>query len=38
LRLWAGKATTTPVELAAQMLTLITAAFPDRSLSRCLCK
>ena len=30
MRLWAGKATTTPVELAAQMLALITAAFPDR--------
>ena len=29
-RLWAGKATTTPVELAAQMLALITAALPDR--------
>ena len=32
LRLWAGKATTTPVELAAQMLALIT------SLSRFPCK
>ncbi len=30
MRLWAGKATTTPVELAAQLLTLIVAAFPDR--------
>src|SRR6266487_5530529 len=30
LRLWAGKATTSPVELAAQLLALITAAFPDR--------
>ena len=30
LRLWAGKATTSPVELAAQMLALIIAAFPDR--------
>ena len=30
MRLWAGKATTTPVELAAQLLALITAAFPDR--------
>ena len=28
MRLWAGKATTTPVELAAQLLALITAAFP----------
>ena len=28
LRLWAGKGTTTPVELAAQLLALITAAFP----------
>jgi hypothetical protein len=27
MRLWAGKATTTPVELAAQLLALITAAF-----------
>jgi DDE superfamily endonuclease len=30
LRLWAGKGTTTPVELAAQLLALITAAFGDR--------
>jgi hypothetical protein len=30
LRLWAGKATTTPVELAAQLLKLLVAAFPDR--------
>jgi len=30
LRLWAGKATTTPVELAAVLLGLIVAAFPDR--------
>ena len=30
MRLWAGKATTTPVELAAQLLALITAAFGDR--------
>ena len=28
MRLWAGKGTTTPVELAAQLLALITAAFP----------
>ena len=30
LRLWAGKATTTPVELAAQLLKLIVAEFGDR--------
>jgi hypothetical protein len=30
MRLWAGKATTSPVQLAAQLLTLIVAAFPDR--------
>ena len=30
LRLWAGKASTTPVELAAALLGLIRAAFPDR--------
>ena len=30
LRLWAGKATTTPVELAAQLLALIVAEFGDR--------
>jgi len=30
LRLWAGKGTTTPVELAAELLALITAAFGDR--------
>jgi hypothetical protein len=30
MRLWAGKATTSPVELAAQLLALITAAFGDR--------
>jgi hypothetical protein len=30
LRLWAGKATTSPVELAARMLSLIITAFPDR--------
>jgi DDE superfamily endonuclease len=30
MRLWAGKGTTTPVELAAQLLKLIVAEFPDR--------
>lgn len=30
MRLWAGKATTSPVELAAVLLALIIAAFPDR--------
>ena len=30
LRLWAGKGTTTPVELAAQLLKLLVAEFPDR--------
>ena len=30
MRLWAGKATTTPVELAAQLMALLTAAFGDR--------
>ena len=30
MRLWAGKATTTPVELAAQLMALLTAAFRDR--------
>ena len=30
MRLWAGKGSTSPVELAAQLLKLITAAFPDR--------
>ena len=29
-RLWAGKATTTPVELAGQLLGRVAAAFPDR--------
>jgi hypothetical protein len=29
-RLWAGKGTTTPVELAGQLLGLLAAAFPDR--------
>ena len=30
MRLWAGKGTTTPVELAAQLLALIPAEIPDR--------
>src|SRR4249920_2694839 len=30
MRLWAGKGTTTPVELAAQLLGLLAGAFPDR--------
>ena len=30
LRLWAGKGSTTPVELAAQLLALLVAAFPGR--------
>src|SRR5512135_3302137 len=30
MRLWAGKGSTTPVELAAQLLALLVAAFPDR--------
>lgn len=30
MRLWAGKGSTTPVELAAQLLALLTAAFGDR--------
>jgi hypothetical protein len=30
-RLWAGKATTTPVELAGQLLGLVAEAFPDRA-------
>ena len=29
-RLWAGKGSTTPVELAVQMVQLVAAAFPDR--------
>ena len=47
LRLWAGKGTTTPVELAAQLLKLLVAEFPDRQVhgsgtppttaSRCWC-
>jgi hypothetical protein len=48
MRLWAGKATTSPVELAAVLLALIIAAFPDRDVhgsgtppttaSRCWCQ
>lgn len=30
-RLWAGKATTTPVELAGQLVGLVAEAFPDRA-------